>query len=202
MAEQMDNSTPKATGEPTPAVAGGQPAAAETPGQAPGPIPYERFAEVNTQLADLKKWRAEQEKAAAAAKKAADDAEAKRLAENNEFKTLAEQRAAKLAELEPLGERVKGLEAVIQGVYEAKLKDLPEAARKAVDALPGLSVEQKLAWLNENGALFQVAKPTAPNINATDISAPGGSTVAKTEDQVELWRRLGLNNAVRAAQGK
>lgn len=154
----------------------GQPAdsqqqAAGTEGQGqqtPGPVPYERFAEVNTQLAEMKKWRAEQEKAASEARKAAEAAEAKRLAEQNEFKTLAEQRAAKLAELEPLGERVKSLETVIQGVYEARLKDLPEAARKAVEGLPGLSVEQKLGWLNENAGLFVVAKTAAPNINATE----------------------------------
>lgn len=143
----------------------------ETQTPAPGPIPYERFAEVNQQLAEMKKWRAEQERAEAQRKKDVEAAEAKRLVEQNEFKTLAEQRAAKLAELEPLGERVKGLEAVIQGVYEAKLKDLPEAARKAVEALPGLSVEQKLGWLNENAGLFQILKPAAPNINAGDTSA-------------------------------
>ena len=158
----------------------------------PGPIPYERFAEVNTQLGELKKWKAEQETAEAQRKKDADEAEAKRLVEQNEFKTLAEQRAAKLAELEPLGERVKGLETVIQGVYEARLKELPEAARKAVDALPGLSVEQKLGWLNENAGLFVAAKAPPPDINATATGTKPDGLVSDDEAE-ELAALYGVS---------
>lgn len=139
--------------------------------QTPGPVPYERFKAVNEQLAELKRWKDEQDQAAAKAKKDQEAAEAARLVEQNQFKTLAEQRAAKLAELEPLGERVKTLETVLQGVYEARLADLSPAAKKAVESLPGLTLEQRLAWLNENGALF--AKPTAPNINATTSGGRG-----------------------------
>lgn len=146
-----------------------QGAAAGTQEQ-PGPIPYERFQEVNSQLAELKKFKADQEAAAAKAKKDAEAAEAKRLTENNEFKTLAEQRAAKIAELEQAAGRVGTLEAAVKAVYDSRLKALPEAARKAVEGLPGLSVEQRLSWLAENEGLF-TTKQGPPNINGTDQSA-------------------------------
>lgn len=148
-----------------------QGAGAGTQEQAPGPIPYERFAEVNSQLAEMKKWKAEQDAAAAKAKKDAEAAEAKRLTENNEFKTLAERHAARLAELEPQTARVTALEAAVKSVYEAQLKGLPEAARKAVESLPGLTIEQRLSWLADNAALFTKVAP--PDINAGAQSASG-----------------------------
>ena len=64
-------------------------------------------------------------------------------------------------------------------ILSERIKALPKEAQKAVDSLPGLSVAQKLAWLDANAALF--ARPTPPNINATDQGA--GSQREPTEAQ-------------------
>ena len=171
---------------------GAAPAEAKTT-DIPGPVPYDRFAEVNKELAALRKWRTDQEKAA-------QRAEAERLAKTGEWESLAKQHetaAASLAsELEALKAQLAEAAAAVQATYEARVKALPKEAKQAVDSLPGLSVAQKLAWLDANAALF--ARPTPPNINATDQGASGQAR-SKQED-IELWRRLGLNNAVRAAQ--
>lgn len=140
-----------------------------TPEPTPGPIPYDRFKAVNDELGQLRQWKTEQDAATAKAKKDAEAAEAKRLTEANEFKTLAEQRAAKIAELEQSAGRVATLEAAVKAVYESRLRALPEGARKAVEGLPGLTIEQRLSWLAENEALFTKAQP--PNINGTAQSA-------------------------------
>ena len=57
--------------------------------QAPGPVPYDRFKEVNDQLRELKQWREKQEADAKAARE-------KQLAEQAKWQELAEQRAQEL----------------------------------------------------------------------------------------------------------
>lgn len=127
-------------------------------------------------------------------------AEAEKLAASGEYQKLADQYKAQAdgltTELEALKAQLADAAAAVEATYQARLAGLPKEAKKAVESLPGLTVAQKLAWLDSNAALF--ARPTPPNINATDQGATSAAQRKATEQ--ELWRRWGLNNAVRAAQ--
>ncbi len=131
-------------------------------------------------------------------KKRQKQAEADKLAQAGEYQKLADQYQAEAetakAEVEALKAQLAEATTAVEATYQARLAGLPKEAKKAVDSLPGLSVAQKLAWLDANAALF--ARPTPPNINATDQGATGTTK----QDQTELWRRWGLTHAVRAAQ--
>jgi hypothetical protein len=113
-------------------------------------------------------------------------------------KALAKQHEAAAqgltAERDTLTARLAEAEAAVEATYQARLKSLPKEAKNAIESLPGLSVPQRLAWLDANAGLF--ARPTPPNINATDQ----GTTGTTKQDQTDLWRRWGLTHAVRAAQ--
>lgn len=184
-----DEPTTETTTDPKPDT-GATPAEAKNT-DTPGPVPYDRFAEVNKELAALKKRQAEQERATT-------KAEAERLAKLGEWETLAKQNETTAqslaAENEALKAQLAEAQTAVEATYQARLAGLPKEAKKAVESLPGLSVAQKLAWLDANAALF--ARPTPPNINATDQ----GATSTTKQDQTELWRRWGLTHAVRAAQ--
>lgn len=175
--------------------AGGTPQAASGGMEpTPGPVPYERFKAVNEQLAELKRWKDEQDKAAAKAKKDQEAAEAARLAEQNEFKTLAEKHAARLAELEPLQGKAERYEAALTKLLAEQKKGLPAYV---LPLLEKLDPAEQLEYIAAHASEF--AKPTPPNINATD---QGGTGQPSEADQVALWQRLGFHNAVRAQGGK
>jgi hypothetical protein len=57
--------------------------------QQPGPVPYERFREVNSQLRELQQWKQQQEAAQA-------EQQRQQLAEQGKWKELAEQREKEL----------------------------------------------------------------------------------------------------------
>jgi len=161
---------------------------AETPAQpAPGPIPYERFAEINSQFNDLKKKLAEREKADRAAQQAAEAAEAQRLAEQQKWQELAQKHEARLKELEPVQAKAAS--------YEAALKKLLDEQRKGVPAyvlplLDKMDAAEQLEWIAVNAAQFQAAaaKPTPPNINGTDTGAkPAGLDDAEAAELAAIY---------------
>lgn len=135
--------------------------------QTPGPVPYERFKEVNDQLAELRQFKADQERAAADAKKAQSDAEAARLAEQGEFKKLAEQAEARAKDLEPHKVTAERYGAALTKLLEAERKDLPKHVLTLLDKL---DPAEQLEYIAENRAEIS-AKPNPPNVNAKD----GGS---------------------------
>lgn len=121
------------SGEPTapqnpPATPPAQPPSAPqtppaTPPNPPGPVPYDRFKEVNDQLAELRRKDAEREAAAKAAHE-------KQLAEQNKWQELAQQREQELAAERLTNTRnriamAKGIPAdlvdLLQGKDEAEL---------------------------------------------------------------------------------
>ena len=103
---------------------------AESQNTEPGPVPYNRFKEVNDALAEMRKWRKEREAEDSKAKKAKDAAEAKRLEEQQEYATLAEKRAAEIEERDAALAELKA---------QIRDRDLRDAIRKA-------AIEQKLAF--------------------------------------------------------
>ncbi len=150
-----------------------------------GPVPYDRFHEVNKELAALRKWRQDQEKAAG-------KAESERLAKMGEWEALAKQHEAAAqgltAERDTLTARLAEAEAAVEATYQARLKTLPKEAKNAIESLPGLSVPQRLAWLDANAGLF--ARPTPPDINATAQGT--GARVRTDEEAAELAAIYGV----------
>lgn len=136
-------------------------------------------------------------------KKRAKQAEAEKLAAAGEYQKLADQYKAQAdsatTELETVRAQLAEALAAVEATYRARLEALPKDAQRAVKSLPdNLSVAQRLAWLDNNASLF--ARPTPPNINATDQGA--GEAGMSEEAKLEYWRRLGFSNAVRAALKK
>lgn len=72
------------------------------------------------------------------------------------WQDLFEAEEAKNKELEPLLEKVKGYEEMVAKQLTTALEGLPEAAQKAVKALPeSMDATAKLAWIAASKELFQ-----------------------------------------------
>lgn len=110
-------------------------------------IPKERFDEVNqkykelaSQLEEMKKAKEEMERQLA------------------EMKQASEQTRITIQETtSKLEEQVKHYEALMNEMVETKLKQIPENMRDLVPE--GLSIEQKLAWINKAEAKGLFKKP-------------------------------------------
>lgn len=105
----------------------------------------------------------EREKWASAAdeakKKAEEEAEKARLKEQEKWQELAEAAEKKVAELEPVAkstaEQLKAYQETVNALLDAKIKELGDKAKVAVEALPGEpDALAKLNWLTANAALF------------------------------------------------
>lgn len=97
-----------------------------------------------------------------------------------EWKELAEKRQARILELEPLEANTTKYQEMVSKMLEEKLEALGDAAKKAVEALPGnLDTLEILAWLNANEKLFTTdADPT----NRERGSSTRRRTDPKTQD--------------------
>jgi hypothetical protein len=73
--------------------------------------------------------------------------EAKALEEQQEFKKLADQRAEKVAELEPFKAKAERYEAALTALLEAERKDIPE---HLVALLDKLDPAEQLEWIATN----------------------------------------------------
>jgi hypothetical protein len=112
------------------------------------------------------KWETD---ATAEADKAKAEAEKTRLKEQAEWQKLAETHEARVKELEPLEVQVKAYADAVEALLAARVKELGEQAKTAVEALPGTPGPlDKLNWLTANEALF---KPAAGN----GVGTPGRS---------------------------
>lgn len=142
-------------------------------------IPKARFDEVNNLAKSLK---AELE--ALRTSKQAD--EEKRLAEQQEWKTLAEQRAARLAELEPLAASVKEMQEALNATVKARIDRLPEDVR---DLVPDFGDARKtLDWLNANE--HKLMRPLAPAMDAGARGDKGAGQLSDLEREVAARLRL------------
>ena len=113
---------------------------------------------------ERKKIEAEQ---AEAKQKADDEAEQARLAEERKFQELADKHKAKVGELEPQvasqAETISSYETAVSEILEAEIKAIGDAAKTAVDNLPGdPGPLEKLQWLKANQELFKTDKTPAP----------------------------------------
>lgn len=114
----------------------------------------DHVAGLKTALDAERKRAKDLEKAQRDRDKAAEEEERKRLEEAGEFKELAQQaetRAtkaeARVAELEPLGERVAALEGALKGYLDAEREGL---APHVLALLDKLDVVEQLSWIAAN----------------------------------------------------
>lgn len=102
-----------------------------------------------------------------ARKKADEAANLKSLEDEKKFQEIIDLDKVKIAEIEPALEKAKAtLEAtskVVQEVLDKMVDTLGEAAKTAIDNLPGKpDLLEKLAWLTANEELFKTTKPAPP----------------------------------------
>jgi hypothetical protein len=111
-------------------------------------------------IKDLRRESATRRKALDDAEKAAGLVADAKLAEQNEWKTLAEQRAAKVAELEPQTAKLAAYEKLLGEQLDAELKAWPkevlELAPVATDTLT------RLEWVNRSRPLAARLMATPP----------------------------------------
>jgi len=99
----------------------------------------------------------EREKIATEQRVAAGKTQQDTLAAEAKWKELADLHQARIAELESFEVKAKAYQEIVKGMLKAKVKSLGETAKKAVEGLPeSMDETAKLAWLNENAALFEV----------------------------------------------
>ena len=103
----------------------------------------------------------ERKNAEARAQREREAAEAKRLEENQEFQQLAEERKKRIAELEPVAEKVERYEAALTKLLEQEKKGVPEYVQPI---LAKLDPVDQLTWIAENRAQFadSATAPQAP----------------------------------------
>lgn len=98
------------------------------------------------------------------------------LKEQGKWKEVAEERAKKLAELQPKAEKLDSYEQTLQKILDREVEELPDDFK---DVIPdGLSTQQKLDWLAKNKSKFMKA-------DAFDIGA-GKRGIKKNEKTAEL----------------
>lgn len=159
------------------------PAAAENTGTQGHMIPKTRFDEVNT---ELKRLRSEMERLGVERQAA----EEKRLAEQQEWQKLAEARAARIAELEPLAQRVKEAQEALAATVKARVDRLPEDVR---DMVPDFGDARKtLEWLDANEG--RLLKPIAPGTDA-GVRGDSASKVTLSPSQQAAARAAHLTDA-------
>ena len=149
---------------------GQQPDAAKnTENNQPGPIPYERFKEVNDQYKAMKSQLDELQKEKEKRDKDATEAEEKRLESQQQFEQLANERKT---ELEKANETIttykaelEAQTAVLQSLYESRKALVPEMFQPLLDSM---DLVKRLEWIAANESKLKPANgangiPPTPN---------------------------------------
>jgi len=109
------------------------------------------------------------------------------LEKSEEWKQLADERASKLAEMEPLAEQVEGYKEVIAALLSDKVEALGDRAKAAVEALPdSLTDLDKLNWLRSNAGLFSGEEAENPGTPKRHQRKQGERTSASRRRRVTL----------------
>ena len=149
-------------------VPGQQPDVAKNTDPQPGPIPYERFKEVNEQYKQLKSQLdgllSEKEKR----EKEQKEADEKRLEAQKEFETLANERKAELEKAAQANGNYKAeierQTAVLQALYEARKGLVPEMYQPLLDEM---DLVKRLQWIADNESKLKPASNGANGIPNT-----------------------------------
>jgi hypothetical protein len=166
-------------GKPEEQQPGQQPDAAKNTDNQPGPIPYDRFKEVNDSLKATKKQLDELLADKEKRDKDAKEAEEKRLESQKEFETLANERKS---ELEKANESINTYKAeleaqtaVLSALYESRKGLVPEMYQPLLDEM---SLIKRLEWIAANESKLKPASngsngiPHTPNPKGTGELTP------------------------------
>jgi hypothetical protein len=135
-----------------------------TGGQSPEKSGDKLFTQADLDRLIDDRLKRERTKAEESAKKAREEAEAKALEEQKEFQKLAEQRAAKVAELEPQAEKAQRFETALLKLLESEKAEVPEHVATLLEKLD--PVEQ-LEWIASNRDKLKPAEPGQPEPDKT-----------------------------------
>jgi hypothetical protein len=149
MTNQGTTAEPEKVEQPT----GEQPDVAKNTETQPGPIPYERFKEVNEQFKlakqQLDDLLADKQKR----EKETKEAEEKRLESQKEFEQLATERKLELEQAHStignVQEQLTRQTAVLESLYEARKTAVPEMFQPLLDKL---DLVDRLQWIADNEA--------------------------------------------------
>ena len=167
-------------GKPEEQQPGQQPDAAKnTETNQPGPIPYDRFKEVNDSLKATKKQLDELLADKEKREKERKEAEDKRLESQKEFETLANERKSKLDDAEKTINTYKAeldaQTAVLSALYESRKGLVPEMYQPLLDEM---SLIKRLEWIAANESKLKPASngsngiPHTPNPKGTGDLTP------------------------------
>ena len=145
----------------------------------PGPIPYDRFKEVNDSLKATKKQLDELLADKEKREKERKEAEDKRLESQKEFETLANERKSKLDDAEKTINTYKAeldaQTAVLSALYESRKGLVPEMYQPLLDEM---SLIKRLEWIAANESKLKPVSngsngiPHTPNPNGTGDLTP------------------------------
>jgi vacuolar-type H+-ATPase subunit I/STV1 len=135
----------------------------------PGPIPYDRFKEVNDQLRTAKSQLEELQREKEKREKERKEAEDKRLESQQQFEQLANERKSELEKANEANNTYKAeLEAqtaVLQSLYESRKALVPEMFQPLLDSM---DLVKRLEWIAANESKLKPANgangiPPTPN---------------------------------------
>jgi hypothetical protein len=176
-------------------------APATTPNTASAAIPTQDAEDVNAlpqwaqkAISELRKEAASHRKAKTEAERAAQAQQETAAKEQGKWQELAQQ-------WEPKAKRADALEKFITDMVTAELEDVPERVKPIIPAFD--DPLKTLEWIQNAKAAGILAKPLPPNTDAANGAGDrtANNAVSAKQKELELWQRLGLNNAVRATQG-
>ena len=135
-----------------------QPDVAKNTDNQPGPIPYERFKEVNEQLKASKQQLDELLADKQKREKEQKEAEEKRLESQQQFEQLANERKAELetanTNLATVQAQLDRQSAVLDALYESRKTAVPEMYQPLLDKL---DLVDRLQWIADNEAKLKPA---------------------------------------------
>ena len=159
---------------------GQQPDAAKnTENNQPGPIPYERFKEVNDQYKAMKSQLDALQQEKEKRDKDAKEAEEKRLESQKEFETLANERKTQLDKanetITTYKAELEAQTAVLSQLYESRKSLVPEMFQPLLDEM---TLIKRLEWIAANESKLKPASngtngiPHTPNPKGTGDLTP------------------------------
>lgn len=169
---------PEVVPPPTPETA---PVAPEPPAE-----PGRTFTEADVERIVKDRLERSKRSADAAATKAADDARQKALAEQGDFQRLADERAQRIAQLEPQAAQLDAYKAALQHVLAERRKDLPAHLTTLLDRLT--EVEQ-LEYLTAHAGQLRPTVPP-PNFNGQTARAASPDPEERRRDLEQRFPAL------------
>ena len=145
----------------------------ETEGDDKGPIPYDRFKEVNERAKGYEARLAQLEEENRKRELDVEKARTDRLKEQEKFQELAVEWEGKFNEVSPKHDAATAELKVVNGLLdkfaEAQMEAVPELYREIVAKLP---LTERLAWLTENSE--KLGKVTLKGVPATPLGTGKG----------------------------